>query len=82
MAAFHLGLYCLLHIKHLSESALLAETDIHHLASTRENPSSGGYANNKGPDQPAHLHSLISAFVIHFLEIVISKLATGEISMF
>ena len=26
-----------------------------------------GFANNTGPDHPAHLHSLISAFVIRFL---------------
>ena len=25
------------------------------------------YANNKGADQPAHLCSLISAFVVHYL---------------
>ena len=32
--------------------------------------------------QPAHQHCLISAFVIRLLESVISKLTTGEISMF
>ena len=31
---------------------------------------------NTGADQPAHLHSLISAFVIHVLESTISKFAT------
>ena len=41
-----------------------------------------GFANNTVADQPAHLRSLISAFVIHFLESIISKLATGEISIF
>ena len=29
------------------------------------------YANNKGADQPAHLRSLISAFVIHCLKSLI-----------
>ena len=38
--------------------------------------------NNKGADQPAHLHSLISTFVIRLLESIISKLATSEISIF
>ena len=38
------------------------------LASTRENQSSG-FANNKVADQPAHTRSLISAFVIRFLEV-------------
>ena len=37
-----------------------------------------GFANNKSPDQPAHPRSLISAFVIRFLESIISKLATSE----
>ena len=32
------------------------------------------HANNKGTDQPPHLHSLNSAFVIPFLENVIAKL--------
>ena len=38
-----------------------------------------GVANNTGADQPAHPCSLISAFVIHFLESIISRLATREI---
>ena len=50
-------------------------------ASTRENLSSG-LANNKGADQPAHPRSLISAFVIRFLERIIFKFATSEISTF
>ena len=29
-------------------------------------------ANNKGADQPAHLRSLISAFVVHCLDSIIS----------
>ena len=37
---------------------------------------------NKGADQPAHPRRLISTFVIHFLESIISKLATGEIEIF
>ena len=40
------------------------------------------FANNTGADQPAHLCSLISAFVIRVLENTISKLATREISFF
>ena len=47
-------------------------------------PSGGGvvHVNNNGPDQPAHPRRLISAFVICFLERIISKLATSEISVF
>ena len=37
-------------------------------------------ANNKVADQPANPRSLISAFVIRFMESIISRLATGEIS--
>ena len=40
------------------------------------------FVNNKGADQPGHLRSLISAFVIRFMESIIGKLATGEISVF
>ena len=40
------------------------------------------FATNKGADQPAHLCSLISAFVIPFLESTISKVATSHISIF
>ena len=48
----------------------------------REKTCLRGFVNNTGADQPAHPHSLISAFSIHFLESVICKLATGEISIF
>ena len=41
-----------------------------------------GFANNKGPDQPAHLRSLISAFVICLLESFISRHAMSVISIF
>ena len=51
-------------------------------ASTRENLSSGGVANNKGAEQPAHPHSRISAFVIRLLESIISRYATREILIF
>ena len=36
------------------------------------------FENNTGADQPVRLHSLISAFVIYFLEGIISRLATSE----
>ena len=49
-------------------------------ASMRKNLSSG-FANNKGTDQPVHLRRQISTFGIRFLESIISKLATSEISM-
>ena len=38
------------------------------------------YANNKGADQPAHPHSLISAFVFRCLDSIIPLLAIAEIS--
>ena len=45
-------------------------------------PVFGGVENNKGADQPVHTRRLISAFVIRFLESLISKHASSEISMF
>ena len=38
------------------------------------------YANNKGADQPIHPRSLISASVIHYLDIIIPILAKSKIS--
>ena len=37
-------------------------------------------ANNKGADQPAHLRSLISAFVVHCLDSIIPLVSISEIS--
>ena len=48
----------------------------------REKTCLRGVANNTGADQPAHPRSLISAFVIRFLESIICKLDIGEISIF
>ena len=48
----------------------------------REKTCLRGFANNTGADQPAHPNSLISAFVIHFLESIISRLTTNGISTF
>ena len=39
------------------------------------------YANNKGADQPTHPRSLISAFVVHCLDSIISLDSIGEISI-
>ena len=36
------------------------------------------YVNNKGTDQPAHPHSLISAFVVPFLDSTIPVLAKSD----
>ena len=40
-----------------------------HMGLDARKPVFEGFANNKGADQPAHPRSLISAFVIRFLEI-------------
>ena len=48
----------------------------------REKTCLRGLAKNTGTDQPAHPRRLISASDIHFLESIICKLATGEISIF
>ena len=39
------------------------------------------FAINTAADQPAHPRSLISVFVIHYLESIICKLAIGKISI-
>ena len=38
------------------------------------------YANNKGADQPAHPRSLISTFVVGYLDSIIPVVAMYEIS--
>ena len=38
------------------------------------------YANNKGADQPAHLRSLISAFVVRCLDSLMSLVSVTKIS--
>ena len=48
----------------------------------REKTCLRGFANNTGANQPAHPRSLISAFVIRFLQSTICKLSTSEISIF
>ena len=48
----------------------------------REKTCLRGFANNKGADQPSHTCSLISAFVIHLLQSIISRLAWSAISIF
>ena len=40
------------------------------------------YANNKGADQPAHLRSLISTFVVRSLDSIISLVSRSKISRF
>ena len=39
------------------------------------------YANNKGADQPAHPRSLISAFIVHCLDSILSLDSISEISI-
>ena len=48
----------------------------------REKSCLQGIANKTDADQPTHLRSLISTFVIRFLESTICKLATGGILIF
>ena len=43
---------------------------------------SSGFANSKGADQTAHPRSLVSAFVIRFLDNIIPKLATSKFLIF
>ena len=63
-------------------SVLKEESDLVPYGPQREKTCLRGFANNKGADQSAHRGRLISAFVSRFLEIIICKLETGEISIF
>ena len=38
------------------------------------------YVNNKGADQPAHPRSLISSFIVRYLDSIISLDSTAKIS--
>ena len=38
------------------------------------------YANNKGADQPAHPRSLISTFIVRYLDSIVPILAKSKIS--
>ena len=60
----------------------LADSTAYDFCASHENTCLQRFANNKGPDQPAHLGSLIRAFVFRFLESTLSKLATKESSTF
>ena len=61
--------------------ALYFQIQVHIWALSREN-CLRGFANNKGADQPVRPRSLISTFVIRFLESIISRLAMSEITIF
>ena len=69
---FHLRSSSTMHITRVSVS----------FGPRREKTCLRGFANNTGADQPAHPRSLISTFVIRFLESTIFNLATDEISIF
>ena len=38
------------------------------------------YMNNKGADQPAHSRSVVSTFVVHFLDSIKSLVSISEIT--
>ena len=58
------------------------KTAVYIIGPRREKTCLRGVAKNTGADQSAHRRSLISAFVIRFLQSTICKLATDEISIF
>ena len=61
---------------------LSAGKELNLMGLSREKTCLRGFANNTGAGQPEHPRSLISAFVICFLESIISRLVTSEISIF
>ena len=56
-----------------TQSSIIKEENKHHpsYGPRREKTCLRGFANNKSADQPAHPRSLISAFVIRFVESII-----------
>ena len=63
------------------QAPLLCQSDAIMTGPRSEKPCLWRFVNNKDADQPAHPRSLISAFVIRFLESMISKLSTSKISI-
>ena len=63
-------------------SNILSEACMSLLVNQYMNTCLRWFANNQGADQPAHPHSLISAFVIRLLKSIVSRLSTSEISHF
>ena len=61
---------------------LVSFDSIRYIGPRREKTCLRGFANNRGADQPVHPRSMISAFVIRFLESIICKLATDDVSIF
>ena len=59
-----------------------SEYNISEYGHQREKTCIRRFANNAGGDQPTHLRSLISTFVIRFLESIISRLAKSKILNF
>ena len=55
---------------------------VYYMGLVAAKPVFGGFANNKNANEPAHPRRLISTFVIRLLEIIISQLASSEISIF
>ena len=74
-----LPIYLSMHIL-LGEVTIYDHIKWHLFGPRRKKTCLRGVGNNKGADQPAHQCSLISAFVIRFLESIISRLATSKIS--
>ena len=65
-------------------SQMINATIVEHVSfgPQREKTCLKGFANNIDADQPARPRSLISAFVIRFLESTTSKLTKSDISIF
>ena len=58
----------------------LMSTAVNNLSRIHDKPACAIYTNNKDTNKPAHLHSLISAFVVPCLDCIILILANCKIS--
>ena len=82
LADLDVHVQCTLYLKEGTEFGEKKKLYTQSAGSRRKKSCLRGLGNNKGADQPAHLCSLTSAFVIRLLENIISRLATSEISIF
>ena len=64
----------------IQEGDKVRNHSLHNLSHVMRKPVYTIYANNKDADQPAHPHSLISAFVVRFLDSIIPLLAVSKMS--
>ena len=70
--------YTIRHTKFQNHWPLVSQNVLYNMSHVIRKPVIP-YANNKGVDQPAHPRSLISTFVVHSLDSILSLVSVSEI---